>query len=160
MVVIWSMLKSNFFTINTVLFLWVLIWLISSKKITKPKFKNYLKLDKFILEIVLFHSIITTINLLKIYNDYELTLTILNLDALSDVTRAIFLNNTGIENSNTNFVQLPNGLQPYHYFESWVVAFISFIFKNIGCTRRIFHSFILTLIYTDLDLTHTIQTQN
>lgn len=48
---------------------------------------------------------------------------VINGDDLCHVQRAMFLNQFGIETTDLNYVQLPNGVQPFHYFESWQIAF-------------------------------------
>src|SRR5690606_15576929 len=74
---------------------------------------------------------------------------VINWDALSDVSRAIYMNFSGIESSDTNFIYPPNGTQPYHYFEAWSVAALSFPFgSNFWVTQNlIFQPLILGLSY-------------
>jgi hypothetical protein len=48
---------------------------------------------------------------------------VINADDLCHVQRAMFFNNFGVETSDLNYLQVPNGVQPFHYFESWQIAF-------------------------------------
>ena len=52
-----------------------------------------------------------------------------NMDSMKHVIRAYFLSSTGIESINVNYLHLPQGLDPYHYFEAWTVAAFGTIFN-------------------------------
>ena len=56
---------------------------------------------------------------------------VLNMDDLCHVNRAMFFNKFGIETTDLNYIQLPDGVQPFHYFEAWSVAAIQF-FTNLN----------------------------
>lgn len=56
---------------------------------------------------------------------------VLNMDDLCHVNRAMFFNEFGIETTDLNYIQLPDGVQPFHYFEAWSVATIQF-FTNLN----------------------------
>ena len=149
-ITIFSIAKTMGITISSLLLTWVLIWLVSSKKINKPTFLNFFNLNKKnILEYFTILILLVIFNYFKYYNSSSSIPIVNNWDALSDVTRAVFLNYTGIENTNTNFIQLPSGSQPYHYFEAWAVAFFASLFKgNYWISQNLlFQPIILTLIY-------------
>lgn len=149
-IVLFSIFKTNGLTISSLLLTWTLIWCINTEKWRKPIFLNFFKLDiKVIFEYVTILFVLVLFNYFKYFSLSSKVPIVNNWDALSDVTRAIFLNYTGVENTNTNFLQLPTGSQPYHYFESWAVAFFANLFKgNFWISQNLlFHPIILTLIY-------------
>ena len=49
---------------------------------------------------------------------------VINADDLCHVQRAMYFNQFGIETADLNYLQIPNGVQPFHYFESWQIAFV------------------------------------
>lgn len=149
-IVLFSIVKTNGLTISSLLLTWTFIWFINTKKWNKPIFLNFLKIDvKIILEYVIILFVLVFFNYFKYFSLSSTVPIVNNWDALSDVTRAIFLDYTGVENTNTNFLQLPSGSQPYHYFESWAVALFANLFRgNFWIAQNLlFHPIILTLIY-------------
>lgn len=48
---------------------------------------------------------------------------VINLDDFCHTTRAMYFNYSGIETTNLNYIQLPDGVEPFHYFEAWIIAF-------------------------------------
>ena len=55
---------------------------------------------------------------------------VINMDSLKHVIRAGFLVSTGIESVNINYINLPEGVDPYHYFEAWSIGLFGSLFKN------------------------------
>ncbi|MFW5803685.1 MAG: hypothetical protein ACOCWG_00470 [bacterium] len=47
---------------------------------------------------------------------------VINMDSLKHVLRAGFLVQTGIESVNVNYINPPQGVDAYHYFEAWAVG--------------------------------------
>jgi len=49
---------------------------------------------------------------------------VINMDSLKHVIRASFLLTTGIESVNVNYIVPPTGVDPYHYFEAWLIGLL------------------------------------
>lgn len=146
---LFSIVKTSGITISSVFVLWSIAWWLVSKETKTPSFAvptfNVRILAEVSGVILMFYAF----SYWKYHFDNGQNISVHNWDALSDVTRAIFLNFTGVENSNTNFIQIPSGSQPYHYFESWAVAFFSSVFNsNFWLAQNlIFHPIILGITY-------------
>lgn len=123
---VFAIIKSKGISISSLLVLLTILWGVSSKIFQKPNLKSFRFEWKELFEFLIIVSGLYLFNSWK-YTLPDETIAVVNWDALSDVTRAIFLNHTGVENSNTNFIQIPTGSQPYHYFEAWAVAFFGSI---------------------------------
>ncbi len=150
LVSLFSVVKTGGITINSILILWVITFGLIFRVFKKPNFTVFTEIKtKYLLEGTLILLLFFVWNYLELYNPKYDSAVVLNLDALSDVTRAIFLNYNGIENSSTNVLMSPNGTQPYHYFESWSVAGIASLFNtNYWIAQNaIFHPLILSIIY-------------
>jgi hypothetical protein len=138
-------------TISSLFVLWILIWLIRTSKLQKPNFSGLLKLNTTILiEVLIIQIGLIILNYFKFFWISSSIPIVISSDGLSDVTRAIFMNYTGVENTNTNFIQIPQGTLPYHYFEAWAVGFFSKLFHgNFWLTQvMLFQPIILSIIYT------------
>lgn len=55
---------------------------------------------------------------------------VLNMDGLKHSIRAVYLSTTGLETGNVNYFLLPDGLEPFHYFEAWTIALFGTLFKE------------------------------
>ena len=63
---------------------------------------------------------------------------VINMDSLKHVIRAGFLVSTGIESVNVNYINLPSGVDPYHYFEAWSIGLFGSLFKiNFWITEQV-----------------------
>ncbi len=61
-----------------------------------------------------------------------------NMDSLKHVLRADFLVNTGVESVNVNYLNLPDGVDPYHYFEAWTIGTLGTMFNlNFWVTEQL-----------------------
>lgn len=50
---------------------------------------------------------------------------VINMDSLKQVIRAAFLMSQGVETLNVNYLSPTNGVDPYHYFEAWLIGIAS-----------------------------------
>ena len=50
---------------------------------------------------------------------------VINMDSLKQVIRAAFLMNHGVENLNVNYLSPSDVVEPYHYFEAWLIGIAS-----------------------------------
>lgn len=141
--------KTGGITISSLFILAIITWGLVLGLFKKPTYKLLDINWKEFAEVFLMIILVFAFNYWKFLSNHEIT--VVNWDAMSDVTRAIFLNFTGVENSNTNYIQLPSGSQPYHYFESWCVAFFAGIFRtNFWLSQGlIFQPLILGICYVN-----------
>ncbi|MCW5907963.1 MAG: hypothetical protein KIS94_08905 [Chitinophagales bacterium] len=69
------------------------------------------------------------------YGDFP---AVINMDSLKHVIRAAFLVSTGIESVNVNYLVLPTGVDPYHYFEAWTIGYFgTFLQMNYWLTEQL-----------------------
>ena len=131
-VFMYSFLKTGGKTINSGFVLIAILFYINSPhKIDLLKYRERLKIKKndiiTLLSILLFSSFIFIWKYYCLFNEGQEFPIVINADSIFHSNIAIFLNSSGIESLNTNYYYPPNGTHPYHYFESWSIAFFSFL---------------------------------
>jgi len=155
LVTVYSIVKTTFVTINTALLLLAVLYGVVLRK--KVQFYRIAGWDSFVSlkdDFVGFRDSLLVLIVLfawgyfKVYssvNDYPI---VINWDSITDIMRAMYLNYSGVETGDMNYIQIPNGVQPYHYFESWCVAFFGFLFReNYWLTQQmIVFPLVLTMI--------------
>lgn len=126
-ITVYSIIKTSGITINTGLIL-ILVFIIFSCRIknwpiNKTGFKeNELQDLKLILYSLPIMVIFVGWRYFYLFSsETEIPVSYLS-DTLNHCIRALFINQTGIESGNVNYYFLPDGVEPYHYFEAWAVA--------------------------------------
>lgn len=145
---LFSIVKTTGVSISSCLLIFAFFWGLNNKIYKKPQL-NDISFDwPEIVEITVLILLFYVINDWKYISEDGLV-QVINWDALYDVSRAIYLNNSGVENSGSNLIQIAKGTQPYHYFEAWSVAFFSTCFNtNYWLTQHlIFHPLMLGVAY-------------
>jgi hypothetical protein len=137
-VTIFSIVSTGGETINVLLLLAALIVVImnlTNKNLIwfssgSAKWSSIFKIDKYFLysmiPLVLFFGW-RTYTLFDPNSEYPISI---NMDSMKHVIRAYFISSTGVESINVNYVHLPHGLDPYHYFEAWTIAAFGTVFKS------------------------------
>ena len=133
-ITIYSIFKTGGKTINTgFILIGVLFYLVSKQKIDLLKFKERFRIKKEeivpLLTILLFSSTIFIWKYYCLFNNGQDYPIVINADSIFHTNIAAYLNSTGLESLNTNYYYPPNGTNPYHYFESWSIAFFAFLFQ-------------------------------
>lgn len=134
LVTFYSIIKTNGITINTGLLLIVILIIIQNKNknwsINKSGFKEEELQDlKLILYCLPFIIIFFAWRYYCLFSTNAEIPVVYVSDTLNHCIRAMYINQTGIETGNVNYYFLPDGVDPYHYFEAWTVAFFGSLLK-------------------------------
>ena len=77
---------------------------------------------------------------------------VINSDSIYHTNISLFLQEFGLEHLSCNRIFLPDGTYPYHYFESWSIAFINsiFNFNPWFITECITHPFLALMVASSM----------
>lgn len=137
-VVIYSFLKTSFATINTAIILLLIFYWQSTgfKKIrlrvNMGDYKNEFAEDAFtFIKALPFLLGLFFWQYYFILNTESIAPVVIDWDNRFVADLAMFLNESGVETLTWDHTQLSEiGNSPYHYFEAWLVGFVSFIFQE------------------------------
>lgn len=130
---IFAIIKTGFVTINVGILLLAFLFLLRNKFKINLEIKDFkmelsdLKKLGFVLPILL---LFFAWRYYTLYSTETLSPVVINMDSLKHVIRAGFLVQTGIESVNVNYLILPTGVDPYHYFEAWTIGYFGVIFSE------------------------------
>lgn len=156
-ITLYSFMKTNGVTINSgfILFGGLLLFLNRSKiDLTHyfERIKNYKPDVPLFANVFIFASLIFFWKYYCLFHNGQDFPIVINSDSIFHSNISIFLNSTGVESLNTNFLYPPDGTHPYHYFEGWTIAFFSFLFNS---NNWIIEESIVYPIYAAIVLTGT-----
>lgn len=134
-ITLYSFIKTNGVTINSgFIFFGGLLLFLNRSKIDLTHYfervKNYKPDIPLLASVFIFASLIFFWKYYCLFHNGQDFPIVINSDSIFHSNISIFLNSTGVESLNANFLYPPDGTHPYHYFEGWTIAFFSFLFNS------------------------------
>ncbi|GEM_PF-4322944 len=125
-VIAYSLIKTGLISVNIITIPLILLFGISIgfKRPNLKLFSN--QISKYYKHLIFLFIVSSLIYVWKYYYVFghggEFPL-VINIDDFCHATRAMYFNFSGLETTNLNYISIPDGVEPFHYFEAWIIAF-------------------------------------